>query len=131
MRFVKRWWPTILGIVILSIPKVLEKDVYFVNVICSIVATVLVSIPICFDEDWKLKEEWRLRDKAQLEKMQSILFVSVVLLLSLIGYLFKIKGLILFYAHKNGFGIGIVPVLVSLLITGGFTIIYKLFTKNK
>lgn len=130
MRFVKRWWPTILGIVILSIPKVLENDVYFVNVICSIMATVLFAIPICFDGNWKLKEELRLKDKEQLEKIQSILFVSVLSLLTLIGYLFKIEGLILFYTYKNGFGIGIVPILASFIIVGVFTLFYRLLLRK-
>lgn len=130
IKLIKRWWPTILGIIILSIPGMLEKEVYFVNVACSVVATIFLSISICFDENWKLKEELRLKDKEQLEKMQTILFASVLLLLTLIGYLFQMEGLILFYAYKNGFGIGIVPVLVSSLITGGFTILYKLFVKK-
>lgn len=132
IKLIKKWWPTIVGIIILNIPAMLEKDVYFVNVVCSVVATVFFSISICLDEKYKLKEELRLRNKERLEKIQSILFLSVLLLLTLIGYLFKIEGLILFYAYKNGFGIGIVPVLVSLLITGGFTIIYKLLVnKNR
>ena len=126
IKFIKRWWPTIIGILVLDIPTILEKETYFVNVICSVVATALFSVSICFDENWKIKEELRLKNKEKLEKIQSILFISVLLLLTLIGYVFKAEGLILFYAHKNGFGIGIVPVLVSLFITGGFTIVYKL-----
>lgn len=131
IKLIKRWWPIILGIVILSIPRMFEKDVYFVNVICSVVATVLYSIPICFHENWKLKEELRLIDKEQLEKIQSILFISVLLLLTLIGYLFKIEGLILFYAYKNGFSIGIVSILASFLVVGVFTFFYKLRLRTK
>ena len=81
IKLIKRWWPTILGIVILSIPGMLGKDVYFINAICSVVATVLFSISACFNENWKLKEELRLKDKEQLEKIQSILFLGLALFL--------------------------------------------------
>jgi len=130
MQFIKRWWTTIIGILVLSIPGFLKKDVYLVDVICSVVATVFFSVSICFDENWQLKEEFKINHKEKLEKIQSILFVSVLLFSTLIGYLFKIKGLILFYAHKNGYGIGIVPILASFFIVGVFTLFYRLRLKK-
>lgn len=131
IKFLKRWWPTIIGLILLSVPGMFEKDVYLLNVVCSVIATVFFAISICLDENWRLKEELRFNNKETLEKIQSILFVSVLLLLTLIGYLFEINGLILFYVHRNGFSVGIIPILASLFVVGVFTLFYKIRLRFK
>lgn len=132
---IKKWLPTIIGFVFLEGPRIIAElyngtESHIINTICSIVALIAFSLAICLDGEWHLKEEFKLRNKDNLEKMQGIITLIVFYGVTVIGYIFHIKALIPFYAQKDGHSFGFTTFLITLLVTGIFTLVYKLITKT-
>ena len=130
LEFLKRRWTILVGIAILCIPIILSKDIYWVNVVCSVVATSLFWISVCLDDKWRLKDKYKLKNRNKLERMQGMVFAIVFLVLSMIGYIFKVEAFIPIYMKKNGLSSGLTNLGFSWLAVGVCTLIYKLVTRH-
>ena len=136
MRLVKKCLPTIIGFCFLETPAMIAKvsdgaESHIINVLCSIGALIAFSFAICLDGEWHLKDEFRLKSKEKLERMQGIITMSVFYGVALVGYLFRIEWLIPFYTGKDGFGMGLIPFLLTFVAVGCFTFVYKWIAKKR
>lgn len=120
MKILKKWLPTIIVFVFWEGPRIIAElcngtELHIINTICSIAALIAFSFAVCLDGEWHLKEEFKLRDKDKLERLQGIISITVFYGITVIGYVFNIKGLIPFYTQKDGRSFGLQTFLITII----------------
>lgn len=72
-----------------------------------------------------------MKNKIKIENLLILIFTIIFIIISVIGYIFKIEILMPFIIKENSYSIIFIPEILALVITSIIYFIYKIVKKSK